>query len=48
LGDHICYSSDVRRFKTDYPSWSIIWSLDDILRELVGRPAAVLGRGAAG
>jgi len=48
LGDHICYSSDGRRFETDYPSWSIIWSVDDILRELVGRPAAVLARGASG
>ncbi len=34
-GDHICYLSDLRKFKQDYPNWSITRSLDDILEELV-------------
>jgi CDP-paratose 2-epimerase len=33
-GDHICYISDVRRFRADYPGWDPQVSLDDILGEL--------------
>jgi CDP-paratose 2-epimerase len=40
IGDHICYISDLRRLKADYPGWEITRSLDDILRELAGAPAA--------
>ena len=40
LGDHICYISDLRRLRADYPGWSITRSLDDILRELITRPPA--------
>jgi len=35
IGDHICYYSDLTRFKTDYPEWSITYSLDDIFEEFV-------------
>ena len=38
IGDHICYISDLRRLRADYPGWSITRSLDDILRELITRP----------
>jgi len=34
IGDHICYYSDLTSFKTDYPSWSLSRSLDDIFSEL--------------
>ena len=34
-GDHICYISDLRRFRAHYPEWSITRSLDDILEDLV-------------
>jgi CDP-paratose 2-epimerase len=30
VGDHICYISDLRRFQTDYPGWSIRVSLNEI------------------
>jgi len=40
VGDHICYISDLRRLRADYPGWSITRSLDDILRELIDRPAS--------
>jgi CDP-paratose 2-epimerase len=34
-GDHICYISDLRKFKRDYPKWGITNSLDATLEELV-------------
>lgn len=34
-GDHICYISDMRKFKSHYPGWSLTRSLDDILKEMV-------------
>ncbi len=37
-GDHICYISDLRRFKSHYASWEITRSLDDIFEELVAPP----------
>jgi CDP-paratose 2-epimerase len=36
-GDHICYISDLRRFRADYPGWTVSRSLDDILREISGQ-----------
>ncbi len=33
-GDHICYISDMRKFKSHYPSWSITKSLETIYGEL--------------
>ena len=33
-GDHICYISDTRRFRADYPSWSTTKSLDDMIVEI--------------
>lgn len=33
IGDHICYYSDLAKLKTDFPSWSITRSLDDIFEE---------------
>jgi CDP-paratose 2-epimerase len=38
MGDHICYISDMRRIQTDYPEWGMTHSLDDIFRELAGKP----------
>jgi len=35
-GDHICYISDLRRLRNDYPGWDVTVSLDEILRGLVG------------
>jgi CDP-paratose 2-epimerase len=33
-GDHICYISDLTRFRTDFPAWELTISLDAILDEL--------------
>jgi CDP-paratose 2-epimerase len=37
IGDHICYYSDLTKLKTDYPSWSKIYSIDDIFEEFARR-----------
>jgi CDP-paratose 2-epimerase len=34
-GDHICYISDLRRFRADYPGWSVSRTLDDLFDEIV-------------
>lgn len=35
IGDHICYISDLTKFKQHYPQWRVTYSLHDILQELV-------------
>jgi CDP-paratose 2-epimerase len=34
-GDHICYISDLRKFRSHYPNWGITRSLDAIIKEMV-------------
>jgi CDP-paratose 2-epimerase len=34
-GDHICYISNLARFRSHYPEWTITRSLDDIFVELI-------------
>jgi CDP-paratose 2-epimerase len=34
-GDHICYISNMARFKSHYPGWQITRSLDDIISEII-------------
>ena len=36
-GDHICYITDMSKFKRDYPSWQITKSVDQILDEMIQR-----------
>lgn len=33
-GDHICYISDLRQIRRDYPQWNLTKNLDDIFREI--------------
>lgn len=33
-GDHICYISDLRKIRAEYPSWNVSKSLDDIFTEI--------------
>jgi CDP-paratose 2-epimerase len=35
-GDHICYISDLSKFKSHYPKWELTCGLDSILEEMVG------------
>jgi CDP-paratose 2-epimerase len=39
-GDHICYISDLRRFRADYPEWELTVSLDAIFEDVAGLRAA--------
>jgi CDP-paratose 2-epimerase len=34
IGDHICYYSDLRKIKADYPGWSVTRDLPSIFREI--------------
>ncbi len=42
-GDHLCYISDTRRFRADYPSWRVERGLDDIFSELLAKRSADVG-----
>ena len=35
IGDHICYISDLRKFKSHYPNWGITVGLDEIFRQII-------------
>jgi len=37
IGDHICYYSDMRKFKAHYPGWKMTHTLEDIVEEQVRR-----------
>jgi CDP-paratose 2-epimerase len=34
-GDHICYISDLTKFRSRYPNWNITISLDEIFRQII-------------
>jgi CDP-paratose 2-epimerase len=35
VGDHICYYSDLRQMKRDYPTWGITKGLEQTIEEIV-------------
>lgn len=35
-GDHICYYSDLSKFRSDYPDWELRYSLPEIVQQMVG------------
>ncbi len=35
IGDHICYISDLTKFKSHYPNWRITIGLDEIFRQIL-------------
>jgi CDP-paratose 2-epimerase len=35
IGDHICYYSDLRKMKSQYPQWDITISLEETIRQIV-------------
>jgi CDP-paratose 2-epimerase len=41
IGDHICYYSDLRKFRAHYPEWKLTYSLPQIVEEMVERMATV-------
>ncbi len=34
-GDHICYISNLAKFQSHYPNWSITIGLDEIVRQII-------------
>ncbi len=38
IGDHICYISNLEKFRSDYSDWEIAYSLDAILTEFAKSP----------
>ena len=34
VGDHICYISDLRRLRADYPEWDVRVGLEQIIEEI--------------
>lgn len=42
-GDHVCYISDLRRFRADYPGWELTVDLDSIFEQFA-RPALAASR----
>jgi len=41
VGDHVCYISNMNKFKKDYPEWEITRSLDNIIQEFLEEPVLV-------
>jgi CDP-paratose 2-epimerase len=44
-GDHICYISDLSKFKSHYPNWKITIGLDEIFRQIISEHTQRLQRG---
>ena len=45
VGDHICYYTDVSKFRSDYPDWHLTMNLERIFEDLVGAWRAQLEPG---
>ncbi|MCA8977779.1 MAG: NAD-dependent epimerase/dehydratase family protein [Planctomycetes bacterium] len=48
IGDHICYITDMSKFRAHYPNWSLQHSLESVLDEMVEVMSARLGQRARG
>lgn len=35
VGDHVCYISDISKFKSDFPDWQITKTLDQTLKDMI-------------
>ncbi len=46
-GDHICYISNLGKFKSHYPNWKVTRGLDAILEEIVASQRAQLAQAGA-
>jgi CDP-paratose 2-epimerase len=44
VGDHICYYTDMTKFRDHYPGWNQEWTLDAIVDEMVAAMAVKLQR----
>jgi len=46
-GDHICYISNLGKFQSHYPNWTITRGLDAILEEIIASQRAQLAQATA-
>jgi CDP-paratose 2-epimerase len=46
-GDHVCYISNLAKFRSHYPNWSITIGLDEILRQIIADQTQRLVRAEA-
>jgi len=46
-GDHICYISNLGKFKSHYPNWKVTRGLDAILEEIIASQRAQLAQAGA-
>jgi CDP-paratose 2-epimerase len=46
-GDHICYISDLGKFRSHYPNWNITRNLDTIFQEIIAAQQAEQSSGVA-
>lgn len=46
-GDHICYISDLRKFKAHYPNWTITRSLESIFEEIIASQSEQMAQAVA-
>jgi CDP-paratose 2-epimerase len=44
VGDHVCYITDLSRFRADHPGWEPTVDLDAIFSELAGSPVGAIAR----
>jgi CDP-paratose 2-epimerase len=40
VGDHICYISDMAKFRSDYPGWQLTRNVDEIIDEMIAAEQA--------
>ncbi len=45
IGDHICYISDLSKFKSHYPQWRLTRFVDDIINEIITRELSHANQG---
>jgi CDP-paratose 2-epimerase len=41
-GDHICYISDLRKFRQHFPNWKLTFNLENIFREIIASERATV------
>ena len=47
VGDHICYITDLAKFRGHYPEWDLTHDLNNIVEDVVNTARAVIARSAA-
>ena len=35
VGDHICYITNIKKFRKHYPKWNLRYDLNDIINQII-------------